>query len=323
MIALLAVAVVVAAVAVVLVVLVDVGKPEPVGAPPPTTTSPPPTTTSAKPKPKPPKQLPPALVVKIDNVAAARPHVGLASANLIYVEPVEGGLTRLLAVYWGRRPSVIGPVRSARETDIQLLAYMRRPVLAYSGAARRLIPALRAADLVHANPRTSGGFYRRGSRPMPHNMYVDPSRLPGTKRVAPPLGTGKAPAGGRRDNSHHVSYKAASYDFTWSRGGRKWRVSMDGRPLVSTEHGRLSASTVVVQRVRIVRGRGVRDKAGHRSPVARTVGWGSATVLRDGKRFEGTWSRPSAAQPPVYRMKGGTEIPLARGKVWVLLVPAR
>lgn len=322
LIALLAVGVVVASIAVVLVLLVDFGKPAPPVASPPTSTTTAPTTSTKPSKPKRVEKQPPALVVKIDNVSPARPHTGLGSADLIYVEPVEGGFTRLLATYWGRRPGVIGPVRSVRETDIELLAYMRRPVLAYSGAARRLADVLRAADLVHATPERTGGFYRDGSRPIPHNMYVDPGRLPGTKRVDPPLRTGKAPPGGRRTNSHQVTYRGARYDFTWSAQSKRWFVDMDGRPFTSTERGQLRAGTVVVQRVRIVRGEGVKDRAGFRSPVARTVGSGRVTVLRGGRAYDGTWHRRTKAHETTYRTWDGEPLRLTSGQVWVLLVPA-
>lgn len=267
-------------------------------------------------------RLPAALVVKVDNVPQARPHTGLGSADVIYVEPVEGGYTRLAAVYWGRRPTVLGPVRSARETDIELLAYLRRPVLAYSGASRRLQPLLNAADLVHATPRTeSEAFYRIDEKPVPHNLCVHPRELPATKPVDPPLRTGPVPAGGRWVNSHRVTYRSASYVFTWSTKDRRWRVSMDGSPLVSLESGRLTARTVVVQRVRIVQGANIHDSAGYPSPVAVTVGSGQVTMLRGGRAYQGTWTRSSASRQTMYRTGAGDPLPLARGPVWVLLVP--
>lgn len=267
-------------------------------------------------------RLPPALVVKVDNVPQARPHTGLGSADVIYVEPVEGGFTRLAAVYWGRRPAVLGPVRSARETDIELLAYLRRPVLAYSGASRRLQPLLNAADMVHATPRTeSEAFYRIDEKPVPHNLYVHPRELPVTKPVSAPLHTGPVPAGGRWVKSHHVAYQSAFYDFTWSTKDKRWRVSMDGSPLISLEHGRLTARTVVVQRVRIVQGANIHDSAGYPSPVAVTVGTGHLTMLRGGRAYQGTWTRSSASRETTYRTRAGDLLPLARGPVWVLLVP--
>ncbi|MGH3432799.1 MAG: DUF3048 domain-containing protein [Thermocrispum sp.] len=317
LIALAGVAVVAAAVATVLVVLGDAGQRPAASAPEATRTTDAPTTRRGT------EQLPAALVVKIDNVPQARPQTGLGSADAIYVEPVEGGYTRLLAVYWGKRPSVLGPVRSARETDVELLAYLRRPVLAYSGSAGKLAPILRAADLERVTPETAGGaFYRSGVKSIPHNMYVDPRELPRTEPVDLPLTTGPAPEGGKRAGSHRVEYRNATYDFRWSSVRDRWQISVDGNRMTSTEHGQLAAGTVVVQRVRIVAGAGVRDPAGSPSPVARTVGSGKATVLRDGRVFQGTWSRASAAKETTYRTRGGDPLTLGRGPVWVLLVPA-
>src|SRR5205807_4662579 len=67
------------------------------------------------------KGLGPVLAVKIDNIRQARPQTGLSRAEIVYVLPVEGGLSRFLAIFSARVPPVIGPVRSARETDLQLL----------------------------------------------------------------------------------------------------------------------------------------------------------------------------------------------------------
>lgn len=317
LIALLLVGGIVAAVVVAVLVLREPAPPPP-AAPPPTTSSPAPTA----PKPKPPSRLPAALVVKIDNAAPSRPHTGIGRADAIFVEPVEGGLTRLLAVYWGKRPSTIGPVRSARETDVQLLAQLKKPVLAYSGSASQLKPLLRRADLVLSSPQLgSGGFFRNPSRPSPHNMYVNGTRLPKTKPVDSPLSFGKAPAGGKVTGSLRVPYRSATYDFTWSKRSGRWLVSMNGSPMVTTDTGRLAARTVVVQRVEIVRGKGVKDAAGSFSPVARTVGKGKAVVLRDGKKYEGTWSRSKAKTTTRFFTSDGKALSFARGKVWILLVP--
>ena len=68
----------------------------------------------------------PIVVVKYDNTPAAQPHRGLTSADLVYVEPVEWGLTRIAAVFSTRVPAVVGPVRSARISDIDLMAQFGR-----------------------------------------------------------------------------------------------------------------------------------------------------------------------------------------------------
>ena len=85
------------------------------------------------------------VVVKIDNIVQARPPTGLASADIVYLLPVEGGLSRIFAVFSSRFPAIIGPVRSAREDDLELLRQFGRPGFAYSGAAPHLLPFIARA----------------------------------------------------------------------------------------------------------------------------------------------------------------------------------
>jgi hypothetical protein len=244
---------------------------------------------------------------------------------VVYVEPVEGGLTRLVAVYTATPPSVVGPVRSARRTDVELLAQYGRPVLAYSGAAPELLPALHAAGVVNASPAEAApAYFRDRDRPSPHNLYVRPARLPGGAEgpAVAPLRFGPAPAAGVPTADYRVRYRTATFSFTWSASGERWLVSLNGTPLVSTGTGRVAAATVVWQQVEVTTSEPGEDNRAGGSPVARTVGSGQAVVLRDGQRYTGTWTRPTAQSPTTFHAANGSELPLAPGPVWVLLTPA-
>ncbi|MPZ67389.1 MAG: DUF3048 domain-containing protein [Pseudonocardiaceae bacterium] len=108
----------------------------------------------------------PVLSVKIDNVGSARPQTGLMAADVVYVEPVEGGVSRLAAVYQSQVPPVVGPVRRVRRTDVQLMANFGRPALVFSGQApqlRSLIDQSGAVD-VSAPPRHGGCWAGNGPR---------------------------------------------------------------------------------------------------------------------------------------------------------------
>lgn len=262
--------------------------------------------------------LPGVYVVKIDNAAAARPQTGLGSADVVYVEPVEGGLTRFAAVY-SSPPEVVGPVRSARETDLDLLAQYGQPVLAYSGSAPELAPMLDRSGLVRATPEDVADAYSRdNARVAPHNLYVRPQRLPGPAAgPAKTPQTGPAPPGGRPVTSRDVTYLGDRFDLAWNGG---WAISLDGSPLKSTESGQVKATTVVLQQVSTRSGQYVEDASGQPSPVVVTVGSGSGVVLRDGLAFDVTWSRPTATEPTRYTAADGTEVPLAPGRTWVFLV---
>lgn len=261
----------------------------------------------------------PFLAVKIDNVAAARPQTGIGSADVVYVEPVEGGLTRLVALYAGDGPATIGPVRSARRTDIGLLAQYGKPVLAYSGAAPELLPSLRAANVVNASPaQVPSAFFRDSARKAPHNLFVRRDALPdsGTAPTKAPLQSGSAPPGGTAAARYEIDYPAARYTITWSADHGSWLVDVDGTPLVSTDSGPVAVATVVRQSVHVAAG------AGSTSPVARTVGTGAVTVFRDGKRYTGTWSRPTTLAPTRFHTATGSALPVALGPVWVFLTRA-
>lgn len=268
----------------------------------------------------------PVLAVKIDNVAEARPATGLGSADIVYVEPVEGGLTRVLAVFSGGRPPVIGPVRSARETDYDVLAQFGKPVFAYSGAAPPVVQALHAPPLsdriVNASPAEApAAFVRDDSRAAPHNLFVHTGNLPTSDGPAPEAvyARGAAPAGGTPATSFTAKFPAASYEFRWSDG--KWLVWADGKPYTSTESGQLGASTVIVQKVAVHQTSYPEDAQSPTAPVAETIGSGTATVLRDGRSFAADWSRTQAGSGTTFTTTGGQPLPVADGPVWVLLTP--
>lgn len=302
----------------------DAGPPEPAPttAPAPTTPAPqnrsPFTGLPARPA--------PVLAVKIDNVPPARPHTGLGAADLVYVEQVEGGQTRLLAVYSSKLPERIGPVRSARESDIELLRQFGRPALAYSGSHSGLKPVLRAAPLETLPPEEAPGAYVRDrGRSAPHNLYLLPApalaAAPWTEN-AKDIGFrfGPAPAGGEPVNERTVRFPAARYTFTWSGGEHAWQVTMDGRSARSTDTGPVKAVTVVVQYV-TVRPSKFSDFLGSVSPYTETVGTGTALVLREGRAHDARWSRPAVEAGTAFTTPGGAPLNFAAGPVWIVLAP--
>src|SRR5262252_6649576 len=112
------------------------------------------------------------LVVKIGNTFPERPATGLAKADIVYLIPVEGGLSRIMAVFSSHYPRVIGPVRSARETDRDLLRQFGRPAFAWSGAQPRLVPVVRHARTVDLYALTARGYFRSVDRVPPYNLYA-------------------------------------------------------------------------------------------------------------------------------------------------------
>lgn len=267
----------------------------------------------------------PVLVAKVDNSPEARPPVGLAAADVVYVEPVEGGLSRLAAVFSTGKPPVIGPVRSARETDLTLLTQFGSPTLASSGAAPELVAAVDRSSLQNVSAeRLPAAYFRDYSRVAPHNMFVHSDQLPegGGWPADSQLDFGPAPAGGRPTQYEEVRYPAAVIGFEWSPGDHRWLVSMGGAAYTAADTGQLMAGTVVLQSVQVSNS-AISDVAGSVSPLVQTTGSGPALVLRDGQAFSGSWSRPSPDIGTTYTTPTGAAIPFAPGQVWTVLVPAQ
>ncbi|RLL68216.1 DUF3048 domain-containing protein [Streptomyces sp. Z26] len=267
----------------------------------------------------------PVLAAKIDNARDARPHSGLEAADVVHAEPVEGGLSRLLAVWSGKLPAEAGPVRSARESDLELLRQYGRPALAYSGVRSALQDALERAPLYPLPPPDApGAYFRSGAHPAPHNLYLRPAKaLAAAPRASAARDVGyrfgPAPKGGTPEERRTVRYPAARFGFDWSAERGRWLVSLDGAPARTASGERLGAATVVVQRVTVRESR-YRDVAGAVTPYVETTGSGKATVLRDGAAYEAGWRRAKAGGGTEFTLPDGRRMPFARGPVWVVYV---
>ena len=269
------------------------------------------------------------LVVKIDDTVSARPQIGIDRADVVYIEQVEGGLTRLAAVFSSEIPTLIGPIRSARISDIEILAQYGRVVFAYSGAQSKMLPVISAANLNdYGAQRQSPTIYTRDeSRTSPTNMVLradlllekvrsDGREIAQSRTVGWTFGD--LPNGGTAITEAKIIWPAASYELKWSPTEERWLVFNNGVPNMSasgTQHG---PTTFVIQDVEILPSE-YGDKFGGVTPYSKTIGTGTGFVLRDGQYFAATWSRPDELSGTTWRTLDGSELPFARGQVWIAL----
>lgn len=250
------------------------------------------------------------LAVKIDNVEAARPATGLDKAAIVYAIQVEGGLSRLMAVYDDNHPvpPVVGPVRSARETDLQILPQYGHPNLAYSGAQSVLKPVLEADPGIGT---VADGFFRSGARSAPHNEYLRTGGAFAGAGFADDVGFrfGPAPDGGVNTPVFRARFPAARFSFTWENG--RWAVWMDGYKTP------WKTDNVIVQDVQVRESR-FKSRTGY-VPYSETVGEGVGTALRDGKAFGVTWERPSEDRGTVFKTLKGQRYNHKKGSSWIVL----
>ena len=269
----------------------------------------------------------PVLAVKIDNTSAARPRIGLDAADVVYVEPVEGGLTRLLAVFSRKQAAEVGPVRSGRESDVDLVANYGKVALAFSGSSsytKRILAKGRQVNL--SFDQSARGYHRDRSRPAPYNVIGTPKALlarAGGSVEPADIGFryGTATSGGKAATSVSAKWPSSRVALTWNAKRKQYLLATDGRPDVSPSGRQYSAGTVVVQYVTTHRS-GNRDVNGQPTPVVDLVGRGKVTVLRDGLAWQGAWSRKGVTAPTVFSAGSQPLTFSPTGTVWVLLVAA-
>jgi len=269
----------------------------------------------------------PVLVVKLDNTRNAQPHAGLVDADVVYVEEVEYGITRLAAVFSSTIPDRIGPVRSARITDIDLLAQYGKPAFAYSGAQRKMFESLDAASIVDVSPRKGGeGYSRDSSRRAPYNYFLDGNAsLAGARKASMSRDIGfvfdaAVPAGGRTATDAQMEWSYAQAGFTYKPKRGTYAVSLNDVDADAEENkAGQQADTVVIQYVE-QRPSIFNDKGGGNTPHAETVGSGRAIVLRDGLGWKVRWDRPDRKSGTTFTMEDGSPMPFKPGQVWVVLL---
>jgi hypothetical protein len=271
----------------------------------------------------------PALAVKIDNIPEALPQAGLDTADLVFQEQVEGGLTRLFGVWQCSPAPAIGPIRSARTTDADLLSLFHGSVFAYSGDNPAVMPPIEKVGdttLVDwaAHPTV---FHVDTSRVAPHDVFASSGNLlregktlHHTTIAAPPrlFSFGAPDPGATKAHTASMHWPGASAEWTWD--GHAWLRTQDGSVDNTITGDRVTATNVLVLAVTLT-STGLRDVAGNPSPDDVTTGSGAAWLLRNGSVVKGTWSRPSPTATFTLKDSSGHVLNLSPGRTWVELLP--
>jgi len=264
----------------------------------------------------------PALVAKIDNHPKARPQWGLNQADIVYEENVEM-LTRFAAVFHSNGSDPVGPIRSGRKQDIDLLEPLNKPLFVWSGGNAEVTKLIREStmvDLSHSAADEAGGYRRESSRSAPHNLLAETTKLwtlaPEGSQPPPPqfeyrAATEAIPSTARETGGAKISMDGVKILWEWSSEFSRFVRSQDDKPHVDFENVRISAANVVVLFVQY-------SKSGI-SPVAKTKGSGEAWVFTAGKLIQGTWEREDAAKPFTLKDTAGNVIKLTPGNTWVEL----
>jgi len=270
------------------------------------------------------------LVVKIDDTNAAHPQIGIEDADLVYVEQVEGGLTRLAAIYTSKLPPLIGPIRSARISDIELLAQFGRVGFAYSGAQSKMRPVIAEANLENLSAeRNPPSIYGKDpNRVGPVDMILKPDLLLERANANPKIrietatasvfAFGDAPKGETNTAIAKIKWPSAKYELRWDSANEKWLIYFNEKPNMAANGEHLYADTAIIQIVSItpsIYG----DKFGEITPFSKTTGSGKAVMLRDGFSYQISWQRNLETDVTTWKSEDGGVANFKPGRTWIFL----
>lgn len=269
----------------------------------------------------------PAVAVKIENSPEARPQHGLESADLVFEEIVEGGITRFMAIYHCGKADDAGPVRSARFDDPKIARPFTR-VIAYSGSNGLVDKELQKRNMILLNELNQrGAFYRVPlGTILVHNLFVRTEVLRNDERVrkvdSPRTDVfkfGEVQDVAKKARSVRVNFNASiTIEYKWEGGA--WKRYEDG-PFMTAAGEQITVPNVLIQQVEVNSSRRLVDVAGNASPKLDLKGTGKALLFRDGMVIKGTWQVKNGRT--YYQTRSGADFVFAKGPIWVELVPSK
>jgi hypothetical protein len=276
----------------------------------------------------------PALGIKIGNYPGDRPSSGLNQADVVFEEPVEGAITRLVAVFQCQGAALVGDIRSARQPDAGILSQLSNPLFVHAGGISPVIALMQASPLIDKNLYSGGNgsaIIQQSGRVAPYSTFVNTAALwalqtSDTTPPAPIFSYSATPPKGSVSGSGasvHIPFSSSS-DVTW-----QWNATTgtylrfySGQPDKLLNGSQTAADNVVVMTVPTAYGSWVENSEGGHEVDVTATGSGPLVVVRNGVAITGTWTRPTLTQPATLTSAAGVPITLEPGNSWVELAPA-
>ena len=263
----------------------------------------------------------PVLVAKMDNTFSSQPQVGLSKADMVVEELVEGGLTRLAAFYYSDIPDNVGPIRSMRASDIDVVSPVHASMVT-SGAAGKTIARIRGAHIPFYG-EGSKGMYRSSSRAAPYNLFVHLTEIAKNahrKAATPP---NYLSWGSEKDLPHGLKVTTINAQFS---GGHttEWKYENGSYHNLNSNApagDQFPATNVLVLRVR-EGDAGYLDPAGNHVPETLLTGKGNALLFHAGRMVAANWHKGKVPTSPItLTSKKGQKLTVPAGHTWIELVP--
>jgi hypothetical protein len=266
----------------------------------------------------------PAFLVKIENTGAGEPQFGLNEADLVIEELVEGGITRLAAIYYSKLPTKVGHVRSTRTTDIGLAKPVGATIVASGGASKTLDDIKSSGTQIFTYDAGSPGYTKDPSKSAPYHVLWDLEKLNETAKRGPVpnnpyFSFGNGPAASditKKTTSASVNFSPAT-TTDWRFAGGKWSL-VKNRTASGQDY---KADTLVVIFARLTDA-GYNDASGNPVPETVLEGSGRAVIFSGDSAVEATWRKGSLGSTMSFTAKdSGKPVTLKPGHVFLEAAP--
>ncbi len=263
--------------------------------------------------------------VKFDDTNDAHPQQGVESADVVYITQVEAGLTRLMGIYSSNYPEVLGPIRSARISDLSILGEYGRVGFLYSGAQSKMRPVIAESNLINlsAERNPPSIYFNDPSRRSPYSMMVKPNLL--LEKAAdvelakkPGWQHGPRAKGAKKIISAEINWPNAGYEAYWSAIDRKFLLKHNSRENIASSGIQLGSPMMVIQMVKISPSE-YGDKFGGVTPKSEVIGSGHGYLLRNQRVVKALWNRASLSEPTTWSLEDGSPAFFAPGQIWFFL----
>ncbi len=290
-----------------------------------------------------------ALLVMIENSTDARPHSGLTSADLVYETLVESGITRFMAVFWGKEAEKAGPVRSIRTYFLHWAAEYDDPPICNIGQAGYeswedvIVPEADARSYIIKYNVKSFGWYGRNVTwrdydkynqgiSWEHVAFTDTETLwedaktlgwTGPSNIES-LSFKKDTIKEKRPLTQEIEIKFMNLGSENSKV--KWVYDKDSntykRYLAGEIHydennnKQIAAKNIIIQHCKYAP---TGDRNGR--IVLTTIGEGNAEIILDGQVINGTWKKETRTDRTKFFDGEGNQVELNRGQIWIEIVP--
>ncbi len=269
------------------------------------------------------------VAVMIDNKKESWPPAGLSYAGMVFEAPVEGGITRFLAIFTtDKEVKKIGPVRSIRPYYIDWAQEFGALMMHIGGSPEALGIIASDADLMKRNIEGDGNyFWRAKDRIAPHNAYTSSKLLNDARSKKLQNQDLKFDSWefknddflSEREEGKELTVKFSNdplYNAVWvyDKEKNEYRRKI-GADYAKDEDGRMILAkniAVVATDIEII------DEVSRRRIAS--VGNGDALVFLDGKKIEARWEKRDKENRLYFFYLNGEPVQFNRGVIWVEVV---